>query len=238
MTKRLLLLSNSTNFGEDYLFYPRQVIKSFLGNSIKKIIFIPFAGVTFSFDEYTAKVTQVFQDIGYGIEPIHLSTNSHESIKQAEAIVVGGGNTFHLFDWLHKTGIIATIREQVNKGIPYIGWSAGSNAACPTLKTTNDMPIIEPVSFNGLDLVPFQINPHYTDAAIPNHNGEAREQRIREFLVLNPAIYVVGLEEGTILNIEGSSVKLIGKKPLHLFKFGEPIVEYDSSANLDFLLKA
>ena len=238
MTKKLLLLSNSTNFGEEYLFYPRQQIQNFLGSSVKRVLFIPFAGVTSNYDEYTAKVGKVFQDIGYAIDAIHVGENYRESVKKAEAIVVGGGNTFHLVHWLHQTGIIETIREKVNNGTPYIGWSAGSNVASPTLKTTNDMPIIEPLSFNALNLVPFQINPHYTDAVIPNHNGETREQRIREFLVVNSDVYVIGLQEGTMLNIEGESMKLIGDKPMRLLKFGEPLVEYDSNANLDFILKS
>ncbi|BAY43363.1 peptidase E [Scytonema sp. HK-05] len=235
--KRLLLLSNSTNLGEEYLFYPRQQLQRFLGDYVKKILFIPFAGVTSNCDDYTEKVGKLFKDIGYEIDAIHIAENPHELIKKAEAIVVGGGNTFHLMHWLHKIGIIETIREKVNNGTPYIGWSAGSNVACPTIKTTNDMPIIELGSFNGLNLVPFQINPHYTDEVIPNHNGETRETRIKEFLVLNPDIYVVGLQEGTMLNIEGSSMKLIGNKPMRLFKFNQPIVEYDSNANLDFILK-
>ncbi|MBW4559627.1 MAG: dipeptidase PepE [Mojavia pulchra JT2-VF2] len=236
MKKRLLLLSNSTNFNEDYLFYAQQEIQKFLGKFVKRIVFIPFAGVTTTFDEYTAKVTQVFKNIGYDIDAIHLAENYHELVKKAEAILIGGGNTFHLFHWLHKTGIIETITEKVNDGTPYIGWSAGSNAACPTLKTSNDMPIIEPASFSGLNLVPFQINPHYTDVIIPNHQGETREQRIREFLAVNRDVFVVGLKEGTMLHIEGSSMKLIGDKPLHLFKFGEATIKYDSHANLDFLL--
>lgn len=236
MEKRLLLLSNSTNVGEEYLCYARQEIQNFLGESVKKILFIPFAGVTASFNAYTKKVGQVFKDIGYDIEAIHLAENHHELIKKAEAIVIGGGNTFHLAHWLHKTGVLETIKERVNNGTPYIGWSAGSNIACPTIKTTNDMPIIEPLSFSGLNLVPFQINPHYTDAVIPNHHGETREIRIREFLVVNPDVYVVGLKEGTMLKIEDSSMKLIGNQTMRLFKFREPIVEYDYNSNLDFLL--
>jgi dipeptidase E len=236
MHKRLLLLSNSTNFGEDYLLYARQEIQNFLGASVKKILFIPFAGVTLTFDAYTENVRKVFKDIGYEIEALHLAENYHEVIKQAEAIVIGGGNTFHLAHWLHKTEVIKTIKEIINNGIPYIGWSAGSNIACPTIKTTNDMPIIEPISFNGLNLVPFQINPHYTDAVIPNHNGETREARIREFLVVNPDVYVVGLKEGTMLKVEGSTIKLVGSQTMRLFKFGEEIFEYDVNSNLDFLL--
>ncbi|PMB50646.1 dipeptidase E [Fischerella thermalis CCMEE 5201] len=237
MQKRLLLLSNSTNIGESYLFYAHQEIKKFLGESVQKILFLPFAGVTLIYDEYTERVGKIFKNLGYKIEGIHGSENYHELIAKAEAIVVGGGNTFHLVHWLHKSRVIEIIREKINHGIPYIGWSAGSNIACPKIKTTNDMPIIEPISLNALNLVPFQINPHYTDAVIPNHNGEPREKRIKEFLVVNPDIYVIGLKEGTMLNIEDSSMKLIGNQTMRLFKFGEPIVEYDSNSNLDFLLK-
>ena len=237
MPKRLLLLSNSSNFGEDYLFYPRQEIQEFLGTSVKRLLFIPFASVTSTYDEYTEKVGKAFKYIDYAIDAIHVSENPHELLNKAEAIVVGGGNTFHLVHWLHKTGVIEAIREKVNNGIPYIGWSAGANVACPTIKTTNDMPIIEPVSFNGLNLVPFQINPHYTNIVIPNFNGETREIRIREFLVLNPDVYVVGLKEGTMLKIEGHSVKLIGNQTMCLFKFNQPIIEYNYHANLDFILK-
>lgn len=160
MSKRLLLLSNSTNIGEEYLFYPRQEIKKFLGSSVNKIVFIPFAGVTSTYQQYTEKVEKVFQDIGYEVDAIHLVENPYELIKNAEAVVVGGGNTFHLIHWLHQTKLLEDIRNKVSNGTPYIGWSAGSKVACPTIKTSNDMPIIEPISFQGLNLVPFQINPH------------------------------------------------------------------------------
>lgn len=235
MSKKLLLLSNSTNVGEEYLSYPRQEIKSFLGSSVKKIVFIPFAAVTSTYDQYTEKVKQVFREIDYAVDSIHLDTNTHELIHQSEAIVVGGGNTFHLLHCLHKNNLIEIIRDKVNNGIPYIGWSAGSNVACPTIKTSNDMPIIQPISFQALNLVPFQINPHYTDGVIPNHNGETREQRLKEFLILNPDVYVVGLQEGTMLRVEDSSIRLIGNKKMYLFKFGEERKEYDYSDDLSFL---
>ncbi|NET03480.1 MAG: dipeptidase PepE [Symploca sp. SIO2B6] len=242
MRKRLLLLSNSTNPGEEYLFYPRQEIYNFLGDAIKRILFVPFASATRTdkdispYDQYSQRVGKVFKDLGYELDAIHLAENPQELIRQAQAIVVGGGNTFCLFHWLHKKGLIETIREKVNQGTPYLGWSAGANLACPTLKTSNDMPIIEPISFQGLNLIPFQINPHYTDAVIPNHRGETRIQRLQEFLLVNPQVYVVGLQEGTMLKIEGSSMRMIGDKTLHLFKYGEPVVEYDATANLDFLV--
>ncbi len=138
---------------------------------------------------------------------------------------------------LHEARIIDIIREKVNQGTPYIGWSAGSNVACPTIKTTNDMPIIEPISFEGLNLVPFQINPHYTDGVISDHNGETRENRIEEFLAVNSNISVVGLPEGTILKIENSSITLIGDKNIVVFKSGEERKEYPRGADLNFLLQ-
>ncbi|MDF5730664.1 MAG: dipeptidase PepE, partial [Rhizonema sp. PD38] len=192
---------------------------------------------TSTYEEYTDQVGNVFKYIGYNTDKINLSENYQELLKNAEAIVIGGGNTFHLVHWLHKTDIIETIRQKVENGTPYIGWSAGANVACPTIKTTNDMPIIEPVSFQALNLVPFQINPHYTDETIPNHNGETREARIREFLVLNPTVNVVGLKEETMLRVEGASVKLIGDKTMCLFKFNNPVVEYNFTTNLDFIIK-
>lgn len=236
MTKRLLLISNSTNYGEEYLQYPKEDIKKFLGNGVKKVLFFPFAGVTLSYDEYQGKVAKVLNEMGYEVESVHNAERPIEAVINAEAIVVGGGNTFHLLDMIKKLGLEQPIREKVNNGTPYIGWSAGSNMACPTIKTTNDMPIVEPDNFNALNLVPFQINPHYTDAMPPNHGGETREQRLQEFLVANQNIYVVGLKEGTMLYVEGSSMKLIGENPMRVFKYGQDIKEYDKTASLDFLL--
>jgi dipeptidase E len=236
MNKRLLLLSNSTNYKEEYLSYPRQEIRNFLGDSITRVVFIPFASVS-GYNEITKKVGQVFEELGYAIDSVHLSDNPHQLIKKAEAIVIAGGNTFHLVHHLHQIGLIEVIREKVNSGTPYIGWSAGSNVACPTIQTTNDMPIIEPISFQGLNLIPFQINPHYTDEVIPNHNGETRERRIEEFLSINPNIYVVGLPEGTMLKIENSSVYLIGNKNIVLFKANENKKVCDATENLNFLLQ-
>lgn len=235
--KRLLLISNSTNYGEEYLSYPKPEIKKFLGGAYKKILFIPYAGVTVSWDDYTTKVASIFSELEYEVEPIYKKTDPIDAVRNAEVIVIGGGNTFHLAYMLHKTGIITAIREKVFSGIPYIGWSAGSNVACPTLCTTNDMPIIQPDNFTVLNLIPFQINPHYTDFIQPNHAGETREQRIMEYLKVNPDMNVIGLRESSMLRIEGSGIKLIGNKPLRLFRFNQEPKEFSSSDNLDFLLK-
>jgi dipeptidase E len=237
MKRRLLLISNSTNFGEEYLGYTKTEIKDFLGSSYKRILFIPYAGVTVNWDDYAAKVKSVFNEIGCDILPIHKESDPVNAVQNAEVIVIGGGNTFYLVHMLHKTGIINVIREKINSGTPYIGWSAGSNVACPTLCTTNDMPIIQPASFNCINLIPFQINPHYTDFIQPNHAGETREQRLQEYLKANPEMDVVGLRESTMLRIEGQDMKLIGKNKLRYFKFGKEPKEFSSSDNLNFLLK-
>jgi dipeptidase E len=234
MNKNLLLISNSTNAGENYLEWPRTYIQDFLNRfSIQKVLFIPYAGVNLasqsvrkSFDVYEERVSHVFEELGFKIESIHHKKNHVTAVKEAEAIVTGGGNTFHLVKMMHKTGIMNAIRKKCLEGTPMVGWSAGANVACPTMKTTNDMPISEPVSFNCLNLVPFQINPHYLDVNPAGHGGETREQRILEFLTVNRKMKVVGLREGTLLRIEGDRINLIGKRSMRLFRFGLEPKEY------------
>jgi len=227
--KRLLLISNSTKLGEGYLEYPKFEIKNFLdSNPVKcnNIIFIPYAGVTISYKDYVSRVRERFNEIGYEIIGINEVTDIMRAIEEANAIVVGGGNSFVLVDMLHKNKLIDIVRKKVLDGMPYIGWSAGANVACPTIKTTNDMPIIEPISMAGFNLVPFQINPHYTEARLPNHAGETRVQRIEEFIVLNRDMPVVGLPEGCMLRIEGEDIKVIGQGEVKLFKYGNNTVVY------------
>lgn len=216
----LLLLSNSTNFGEEYLSYPKQAIKEFLGSIRNNIVFIPYAGVTFSWDDYTDKVNDALLEIGVKVSGIHSFHDPAESIKEAEAILVGGGNSFNLLNELYKNDLVEVIQKKIYSGTPYIGWSAGSNMACPTLKTTNDMPIVEPPSFKALDLIPFQVNPHYTEAVIPNHGGESRELRILEFIEANKEMVVIGLPEGMIIQLKNGGYDLIGDKQVKIFKHG------------------
>lgn len=234
---RLLLISNSTNPGEAYLDYPKHNIKEFLGEKPVKALFIPYAAVTFSYDEYEEKVNNRFKEIGHSVISIHHFDDPIKAVKEAEAIVVGGGNTWKLVRTMRDNGIIEVISKQVTKGIPYIGWSAGSNVACPTLRTTNDMPIIDPKGFDVINLVPFQINPHYLDAHPEGHGGETREDRIKEFITENPDVYVVGLREGTMLHIEGDALKLIGKKTARIFKYGKETKELEAKDDFSFLLK-
>ncbi len=233
---RLLLISNSTNAGEEYLDYPKHNIKDFLGEKPLKALFIPYAGVTFSFDDYEAKVARRFKEIGHEVVSIHHFSDPVKAVEEAEAIVVGGGNTWQLLKMTQDNGLIEPIRKKVLNGTPYIGWSAGSNMACPTLRTTNDMPIIEPNSFNAFNLISFQINPHYLDANPDGHAGETREQRIMEFLEINPRLYVVGLREGCMLLLENNKLKLIGPRGMRIFRKGDSPYEVNAGDDLSFLL--
>jgi dipeptidase E len=234
---RLLLISNSTMPGEPYLDYPKDEIRKFLGEKPVKALFIPYAAVTFSFDAYLEKVQERFSEIGHSVVGIHTFSDPVDAVHKAEAIIVGGGNTWQLVRMMHDNHIMGPIREKVTGGTPYIGWSAGANVACPTLRTTNDMPIIDPRTFNTMNLVPFQINPHYLDANPDGHAGETREQRIQEFIEINPDCFVVGLREGTMLLREEQSLKLIGNKAARLFKKGHPAVELTSGDDFSFLMK-
>lgn len=245
MQRNLLLISNSTNYGEAYLSWPKEAIKNFLNESkVKRVLFIPYAGVNLSdvglkesFDVYEDKVKAVFNELGFELYSIHREKHPAKAVKDAESIAVGGGNTFHLVYMMHKMRVMEAIRQRVMEGLPYLGWSAGSNVACPTLRTTNDMPIIEPESFSGLDVIPFQINPHYLDANPEGHGGETREQRINEFLVINPYVYVAGLRESCYLRVKGDSIQHFGSRSLRVFKHGKETKEYSSSDNIQFLLK-
>ena len=200
------------------------------------IIFIPYAAVTFSYDEYEAKVNERFKEIGHTVKSIHRFDDKQKTIAEADVIVVGGGNTWHLVRQMHDLNLMQSIREKVQSGALYIGWSAGSNVACPTLRTTNDMPIIDPLGFDTLNLIPFQINPHYLDANPDGHAGETREQRIEEYIEANPNDFVLGLREGTMLWIEDNHIKLIGKKPCRIFKKGLVAEDYTKDKKLDFLM--
>ncbi|MDT8308237.1 MAG: dipeptidase PepE [Bacteroidales bacterium] len=242
---QLLLISNSTNYGEAYLGWPRPHLGNFLQkNSIKRVLFVPYAGVGLhaeglkkSFDVYEEKVASVFHELGCEIYSIHNESDPVEEVEKAEAVAVGGGNTFHLVYMMHKTGIMEAIRKRALAGMPYMGWSAGSNVACPTLCTTNDMPITEPESFKCLNLIPFQINPHYLDANPEGHGGETREQRIDEYAKVNREMYVAGLREGCLFKVEGDKLILEGERPLRVFKYGNEPKEYQKSDDISFLME-
>lgn len=234
---RLLLISNSTNPGEAYLNYPKENIKNFLGETPIHCLFIPYAAVTFSFDEYEDKVNNRFAEIGHKVTGIHRYDNPKEAVEKADAIVVGGGNTWQLVKMLQENNLMETIVKKVETGTPYVGWSAGSNIACPTLKTTNDMPIVEPPKFETLNLIPFQINPHYLDENNDNHGGETREVRIIEFIHANKEVYVVGLREGCMLLLENKDIKMIGSRSARIFHYGKDTVELSATDDFKFLLE-
>lgn len=237
MERKCLLISNSTLHGSGYLDHCAEEIKQFLGNK-STILFIPYArpgGITY--DDYTSMATKRFEKMDISVKGIHEYSNPIDTVKNAEAIFIGGGNTFVLLSQLYKTEILTEIRKKVAQGMPYIGTSAGSNVACKNIKTTNDMPIIHPPSFDALNLVPFNINPHYLD---PNpeskHKGETRETRITEFHCYNTE-YVVGLREGAILHVLNNNVTLKGTTGARIFQKETDPKEYQPGDTLNFLLK-
>ena len=235
---KLLLISNSTMAGEAYLDYPKYEIQKFLGEKPVTALFIPYAAVTFSYNEYCDKVEERFAEVGHHIMGIHTFSDPVRAIEEADAIVVGGGNTWQLVRMLHEKKLMNPLREKAFGGTPYIGWSAGSNVACPTLRTSNDMPIVNPRGFDCTGLIPFQINPHYLDANAEGHAGETREQRISEFIEINPDVYVAGLREGTMLKLEDGKLQLVGDNTCRIFKKGKDPVELSASDDLNFLLES
>ncbi len=234
---RLLLISNSTNSGEQYLEHPKARIREFLGEKQVKALFIPYAAVTFSYNDYELKVRDRFREIGHDIISIHHYTNPVNAVKNATAIVVGGGNTWKLLKMLQDNRLIEAVRQKVLEGTPYIGWSAGANVACPSIRTTNDMPVVEPASFRAFNLVSFQINPHYLDANPEGHSGETREQRIEEFIDINRDIWVVGLREGTMLVVEDDKIIFTGQRKTRIFRKNNDPLELGEKDDFSFLFK-
>lgn len=221
--RRLLLLSNSTDAG-GFLTYAQETIHEFLGGDTKEILLVPYASAIESFDSYVAKAAGPFAAMGYRVSSLHTFRDSAAAVKQAQAIVVGGGNTFHLLRRLYDDGLLGVIRARVAAGVPYVGWSAGANIACPSIMTTNDMPIVWLPHLDALGLIPFQINPHYVDSNPSGFYGETRARRILEFGHLHPNVYVVGLPEGGMIQIEGDSIRLLGCPAAKVFLgTGEPV---------------
>ncbi len=220
----LLLLSSSRVAGHDYLDAYEGELAPFLGGR-SRAVFLPFAGVTVDWDAYSALVAERLGRLGCMVEGLHRAVDPLAAIAAADVVIVGGGNSFALLKALHDQRLLAPIRARLAAGGRYLGWSAGANVACPTIRTTNDMPIVEPPSLAALALVPFQINPHYTDVIAPGHMGETRDQRLAEFLVANPAVPVLGLREGSALRIRDGRAVLTGPHALKLFRHGQAAVE-------------
>ena len=230
MTKRILLISNSTLYGSGYLDHAEAEIRSFLGD-LKRVLFVPFA--LYDRDKYAETAQRRFAQMGYELSSIHNAANPKDAIEETHAVFIGGGNTFRLLKALYDFDLLGPIRERVQNGMPYIGSSAGSNVAAPTIRTTNDMPIVQPPSFDALGLVSFQINPHYIDPD-PNskHMGETREERIVQFLEENDTP-VVGLREGAMLRIEHGETILRGSTGARIFRKGFDQLETLPGAHLD-----
>jgi dipeptidase E len=235
--RRLLLISNGSELiGDNPSRFFHDSLKDFLGASVRRVLFVPFAAVTRTEDEYRDKVRKHFGPLGYEVESLHEARDARAAVESADAVAVGGGNTFKLLRGIYDAGVVESVRERVAAGMPYVGWSAGSNVACPTIRTTNDMPIVEPPSFDAFNLVPFQINPHYTDYHPPGHMGETRDERLGEFVHVNPGVRVIGIREGTMLRVEGDEVKLLGGRPARYFVKGEAPRDIAPEESFSFLL--
>src|ERR1700704_3488545 len=231
--RRVLLISNSTLHGGGYLDHAENEIRDFVGERTR-VIFIPFA--IHDRRAYAAKAQERLREMGLVLTSVHDVSNMRRAIAEAEVIFVGGGNTFRLLRGLYDHDLLDPIRQRVSGGTPYIGSSAGSIVACPTLKTTKDMPVVQPPSFEALGLAPFQISPHYLDPdPSSTHMGETQEQRILQFLEENEAP-VLGLREGGFLRIEGESIWLKGSAGARVFRRGHQPVEVSPGASLEGLL--
>tara|TARA_B100000700_G_scaffold329671_1_gene452287 strand:+ start:540 stop:1247 length:708 start_codon:yes stop_codon:yes gene_type:complete len=202
--KNLLLLSSSRVGDTAYLAHNREWIKRTIGDA--PLLFIPYAGVGMTHAEYTSKVRDALASVSIEVKGIEEYDDAAAAVSDAKAIAVGGGNTFQLLKLIYENDLIAPLRAAVLNGTPYVGWSAGSNIAGKTIKTTNDMPIVEPPSFDALNLVNLQMNPHYTDYHPPGFNGETRDDRLNEFIALNPTETVLGLPEGTGLELRAGEL--------------------------------
>ena len=233
--KKVIIASTSTVFGGTYLDYLLPVLKEHF-KGISNLVFIPFArpgGITH--DEYTEKVKPIFKQLNIEVKGIHQFENPIEAIQNAEAIFTGGGNTFVLVDMLYKYNLLDAIQKVVENGTPYLGTSAGSNICGLTMNTTNDMPIVYPPSFRTLGLVSFNLNPHYLDPIEGSqHMGETRETRIKEFHQFNPQS-VLGLREGSWLEVLGNKITLKGDLPARLFQQGKEPIEIETGTDLSNL---
>ncbi len=222
---RILLLSTSTVFGGAYLEYAEAEISDVL-RGCGRVMFVPYA--LHDHAGYAAKARARFSAMGFELASLHEAADAKKSVREAEAIFIGGGNTFRLLKTLYDLDLLDAIREAVQRGRPYLGSSAGSNVAGPSIRTTNDMPIVEPPSFEALGLAPFQLNPHYLDP-VPgsNHMGETRAERIAQYLEEN-ATPVIGLREGAWLRLEEGVWELKGATGARLFRRDEAALEMNA----------
>ncbi|AXR05992.1 dipeptidase PepE [Salinimonas sediminis] len=218
MHPQVLMLSSSRQGNEDYLEHAKPFIFAHLGDC-KDLLFVPYAGVTTAWDDYCEKVANALPE--FTVTGLHTFADPAEALAQAyekkQAIVVGGGNTFNLLHSLYARGLLEPLKQAIAKGTAYIGWSAGSNICGRSIKTTNDMPIVQPPSFNALGVLNCQLNPHYSNYAPAGHNGETRDQRLAEFTTLNPDVAVLAIAEGTALRLTDGRLTLVGDKEGFVF---------------------
>ncbi|MCB9882141.1 MAG: dipeptidase PepE [Planctomycetes bacterium] len=233
--RQLLLVSNSTQYGGTYLEHCEEAARQlFVG--MKRIAFVPYA--LHDLDGYAAKARERFAAMELELESVHEAPHARKVLERVDGVFIGGGNTFRLLTRLYETGLVDAIRDRVFAGMPYMGTSAGSNVACITIQTTNDMPIVYPPTFDGIGLVPFNINPHFLDAdPSSTHMGETRETRLREFHEMNDRP-VVALREGAWLRVQGDSCVLGGTTGARLFRKGQEPIELGTGDSLDALLIA
>jgi dipeptidase E len=236
---RVLLGSGGFRTPERIDLFARHV-RAFFG-PVRRVLFVPYA--LQDHDRYAQLLVEKGLHAGYDVDPLHRHPDPVAALRAAEAVFVGGGNTFRLLAELYRLGLLDALRERARAGVPYLGVSAGSNVACPTIQTTNDMPITLPPSLDALGLVPFQVNPHYftganyvkhADGSFEEHHGETRDDRLREFHELNDTP-VVGLWEGGLLLAEGRELTLHGAGA-RLFRKGQEPVDFVPGARLDELL--
>ena len=230
--KKMIIASTSTIHGSGYLEYLLPTLANFFTN-VKTILFIPYARPSgISYEDYTKIAQKAFAKINIDVKGIHQFKNPKEAIQNAEAIFTGGGNTFELVNQLYKNDIISDLKQVLQKGTPYLGTSAGSNICGVNMKNTNDMPIVYPPSFTTLGCIPFNINAHYLDPIKGStHMGETRETRIKEFHVFNETP-VLGLREGSWLEVVNNTIKLKGKHTARLFNQKEIPVELESGSEV------
>lgn len=235
MSRSLLLLSNSRGPDGRFLAHARDALAAQLAG-VRQALFVPFAGVTIAPDAYTARVAPVLAGLGVAVRGVHAEPDPKAAVAQAEAIVVGGGNTFRLLERLQAAELLEPMRRRVADGCAYVGWSAGAVLAGPTIATTNDMPIVAPAGLGALGMVGFQINAHFTDAHPEGFRGETRRERLAEYLVLNPASRVIGLPEGSWLEVSGSAIALGGPWGAPCFT-SAGVQELEAGARVEMVLE-
>jgi len=235
MSINALMLSASRVGNSNYLQHTVELIRP-LTQPGQQWLFIPYAGVSVSYDEYLTKVQAALEPLSITISSIHQFADPKQAIKDTAGILIGGGNTFQLLNELYRYDLVHLIRDHVENDMPYVGWSAGANITGASIRTTNDMPIVEPPSFTALGLLPFQLNPHYSNYQMPGHNGETRAQRLLEFTEVDPLTPVIAIQEGSALWRQGETLKLIGNQAAYLFHGKQQEVEIAANSDLSHFL--